>query len=187
MRLWLLRHGPTGRAGAFGRTDVPARLDDPKRLAAVSAMLPDAPLRPSTRLRARMTAEAVAQARAVLPGDPALDEIDFGLWEGLGFDDISARWPEESRAFWDGHGPAPQGESFAQVMARVGAAMTRLADLEQPDVIVAAHMGAIMAALGVACDLTPKQAMRFRVGHLSLTRLDYAPQTRGWSVAFVNR
>jgi alpha-ribazole phosphatase len=52
------------------------------------------------------------------------------------------------------------------------------------------HGGSIRAAAALALDLTPAAALRLRVDHWSLTRLDHHATADGsgsWSVGCVNR
>ena len=59
-----------------------------------------------------------------------------------------------------------------------------LAKLTAGDVVLVVHSGTIRAALAVALELTPEQALRFAVEPLSLTRIDRV--AGGWRVVGVN-
>jgi broad specificity phosphatase PhoE len=81
----------------------------------------------SPRLRARETAEMVAQETGV-PYEvaEALDEIDFGAWSGLSFDALAGdsrwrRWNEERDS-----AATPAGDTMAQVCARAVAFIEEL-------------------------------------------------------------
>jgi broad specificity phosphatase PhoE len=190
VRFWWVRHAPTGRRGAYGWTDVAADLSDHAALDRLAAALPAAPVLSSDLARARATADRIARGRPRLPDDPAIRELHFGEWEGLGFDAIAERWPDAHRAFWTppGAAPAPGGESLEALCARVDAAIDRLAaEVGAGDVVLVAHMGAIMAALRRALALTPAAATAFAIDPLSVTRLDWLPEPGAWRVAAVNR
>lgn len=72
--------------------------------------------------RARHTARLIAEAtRAPIGEEPGLAEADTGLWTGLTWQEVEARWPGESRAFHDdaeAHGYLG-GENLRDVRDRV--------------------------------------------------------------------
>ena len=120
-------------------------------------------------------------------------EQNFGAWQGLTHDEVHRARGAEAHRFWVS--PATErpegGESFAEVVERVGRAMTRLSDRHAGrDIVAVAHGGAIRAALAVALGLDPETALRFSVFNLSLTRVNhYAPGNGSpvaWSVESVN-
>jgi broad specificity phosphatase PhoE len=140
--------------------------------------------------RTRRTAEALfragypAQALAV---EPDLIEQDLGEWHGLAHAELPARLALPAHAFWPlgGEELPPGGESMVQVIARVGAAMERLAAAhEGEDVVVVSHGGAIRAAIAHAIGITADNALHLAVQNLSLTRLER--YGRGWRVVCVN-
>ncbi len=192
LRFWWVRHAPTGRRGAIGWTDAPADFSDAAAFARLSALLPEpAALVSSDLSRAKGTADRVAgPGRRRMRDDPALRELHFGDWEGLDFAEAERGWPEAHAAFWAAQGPAaaPGGESLDALAARVDGAIDRLvAEIGAGDVVVVAHMGAVMMALRRALGLTPAQATAFQIAPLSVTRLDWLPEPGAWRVAQVNR
>ena len=161
-----------------GWTDLPADLGDVAAVARLAAAMPlSARVVSSDLRRAVATADAVQGARVRLAHDPRLREIHFGDWEGK-------RWAEvdgpAARAFWDGRAPAPGGEGWADLCARVWAAMDAL----RGDVVVVAHFGAILAALQRARGCSAVEALAQRVEPLSLTEIARGPG--GWTVGRVN-
>ncbi len=102
-----------------------------------------------------------------LQPQPNLCEQNFGAWEGQDYNTIYAQTPH---APW--HTPEevapPQGESFAQVCARVAAWHKQL---PAGNHVVVAHAGVIRAALAWGLGLTAGQALRFSLGYGSLTHL----------------
>lgn len=177
-RFWWLRHGPISvTPGTLkGQTDVPCDLpaevvaDTRARLPA-GAVVVSSPLR-----RAIDTARALGLEPAAT--DPALMEQDFGAWTGRTWADLEAE--AAALGFWDRPALArpPGGESFADQVARVGAAIARLTAAHAGrDVVVPCHAGTIRAALaqalGVAAD--PAPALGFVIAPLSLTRIDVFP------------
>lgn len=105
----------------------------------------------SDMLRARQTAEAIAQA-AQIPVElrPALREIHFGLWEGLHWSEIEAQFPCEAKAWLQEFpGPAaPEGEPFADFLKRLDDEFLSIfARDEDEKVVVVTHNGVIRFAL----------------------------------------
>lgn len=186
-RLWLVRHGPTHAKSMIGWTDLPADLSDAAQIARLHAHLPaGAVLQSSDLIRATATADALAQGRHRLPHDPALREIHFGAWEQRSFAEIDAEAPDHIRAFWETPGDvaAPDGESWNDLRARIGAAITALTQTHQGDIIVVAHFGAILAAVQHATGISTAEALSHKIDNLSVTRLDLGPS--GWTLRQIN-
>lgn len=184
---WWVRHGPTHERAFVGWRDVPADLSDLAALARLSAALPEeAALVSSDLLRARATADALtAPGRTRLAHARALREFDFGAWDGETFDNVAARDPDLSRAFWERPGDIapPGGESWNAVAARVSGFVASLNERHE-HVIAVAHVGVIMTQLAVARGVDPQAAIAQRIDNLSLTRLDWS--RAGWRVGAVN-
>lgn len=184
-RWWLLRHAPVinpeGRI--YGQGDVDVDLGDRAAFRALAAALPRGAVWLCTPLaRTGQTAQAIRDAwhgdetppeRPVPVGD--LVEQHFGAWQGLTHDELNARQPRAAQRFWIA--PAterpPGGESFADMAARVGAALLRLsAEHAGRDVVCITHGGPVRAALRLALGVDAEAALRFRIDTLSLTRID---------------
>lgn len=187
-RFWWVRHGPTHEKAFVGWRDVPADLSDRQTIARLDAHLPkDALLISSDLLRAVTTADVLATGRTRLPHKRALREFDFGLWDGMQFDDVAARDPELSRAFWETPGDvtAPDGESWSDVTARASRAVADLTQRHaEHDIVVVAHIGVIMTQIQVASGMTAKEVLEHRIDNLSVTRLDF--EAGSWTVGAIN-
>lgn len=195
---WWLRHAPTGLSGRIvGQTDVDAVIPDADSLDLIAGTLPaGATWLISSLRRCGQTAEAIL-AR---PGISALSqhtehgirEQNFGRWENLSYDDPEVR---HAKVFWDdpAHQAPPEGESFADLTKRVHRTIQQQLSLENApeNIIVIAHAGVIRAAIALALDLSPEQALRLQVDPLSLTRLNWFDTPENlqgfWSVECVNR
>jgi broad specificity phosphatase PhoE len=150
IRIWLVRHGETewnATKRAQGQADVP--LNQAGRLQAqVAAAQLDgvnlAGVYSSDLSRAIDTAEPIARAHGLeVVTDPAFREIDQGEWEGLGLEEIRARWPD----LW---GPArhyvqrPGGESPEQVQKRALEGMARVVERHKGGAVaIVSHGGTI--------------------------------------------
>ena len=192
-RLWLIRHGPTHCRTMLGWSDLPADLSDTDALHRLAARLPpDAPVISSDLGRAVATADALQGGRPRLPHDPDLREINFGDWELRGADEIEQLAPDHIRAFWETPGAvcAPGGESWDDLRRRVDRATDRLTQAAPGggrDVIVVAHLGAILTQVQRARGITAYQALGQKIDNLSLTRLVRGPTFGGgWRAELVN-
>lgn len=186
----LVRHGPTHAKTVVGWTDLPADLSDTDRISRVAGFIPEQAVVISSDLsRAVSTANAIVGDRTRLAHDARLREFNFGAWEGMSFDEISDRDAELSRDFWErpGETRAPGGESFYSLQTRVMEALGQLeATHRGTQICCVAHFGVILAAVAKAADLAPASALRFQIDPLSVTSLDYWPETDSWRVNAVN-
>jgi len=182
-QLWLIRHAPVvGPRGVIHGSDAPADVSDHAALLRQRLLLPHPHAAISSPARrARETAQALGLAADT---DAAFDEQHFGRWTGRTHDDIRGGSEAAYDEFW--RAPArnrpPGGESFIDQIARVEQG---IAALPAGDVIVVAHAGTIRAALAIALELSPDNALSFVIDPLSLTRLDRLDT--GWRVGAVNR
>ncbi len=183
-RLWWVRHAPTHAREMAGHRDIPADLSDTAALARLAAFLPDAPVTSSDLIRARATADAIAGSRPRRPPDPGFRELDYGDWDGLPWTAIAERWPDLSRTYWTTPGDAapPNGESWNTAAARISATADR--HLPIPDLIIVAHMGAILTQLARATGQTPAETLAQPIAPLSVTCLRH-DGTR-WHADLVN-
>jgi alpha-ribazole phosphatase len=181
IRWWWVRHAPSKVAPGViaGSSDVECELpSDP----VWSVGLPLEAIWLASPLKRAVATANFLSGKQKLRLIPEFAEQDFGIWEGKSWSD-----PAIDPAFWNDPANAqpPGGESFSQLAQRVSQAITAI-NLERKtgDILVVAHAGPIRAALALALDLTPDQALRFAIDPLSLTRLDYLGQ--GWRVGGVN-
>jgi broad specificity phosphatase PhoE len=197
-KFWFIRHAlvhPAALANLYGTDDVPVCDDTMEaqagRYAALAARLPRPARFICTPLsRTQITAEALFRAGypALQPIiDPAFVEQDFGALQGQPISSFDRRGVEERHPFWPIHAAEtpPGGESFAHLIARVGAGLDALLESAVGDhTIVVSHGGAIRAACAHVLGLTPHQALCLQIDNISLTQLEY--NTRGWRVLSVN-
>ncbi len=124
----------------YGRLDLALHKDAPAQIeAAVHVLRSFAPacIWSSPALRCQAMARALAQAHAApLHHDARLQEMDFGAWEGLPWNDVPRNaldlWAANPLAF-----AAPGGESGAELMARISAFHRDIVARGQSCVVVA--------------------------------------------------
>lgn len=195
---WLIRHAlvaENARAFLYGVMDVPlcepTLLEQAPMYRSLAARLP----RPADWMvtplsRTRRTAETIfahGYPAADLTVEPGLIEQSLGEWQGLPHHELPARLAYPAHAFWPlaGNEKPPNGESMAEVITRVGAAMERLAETHTGrDVVIVSHGGAIRGAIAHALAIGPDNALHMSIQNLSLTRLQRTPD--GWRVQCVN-
>lgn len=212
IRVILARHGVTewNQASRYqGHQDVPlsdlgrqqaARLGERLRSEAISAAYA------SDLARARETAVIALEGRAVsLVATPALREIHFGAWEGLGHREIADRYPEAWGAWIQDPGvirPPGGGESLSDVCQRVVAcfqsALARVepsrrdgaagedrflyraagaaVDEPPPTLLFVTHGGALRALLTQLFEMPVGLYWRFGVRPASVTVLEVYPE-----------
>jgi alpha-ribazole phosphatase len=157
----LVRHpAPNVPAGVcYGRLDFPLRADSIAQLPYLAEAIQAhgiATVRVSPAQRCRLLADFVVRSgRASLLVDPRLQELDFGAWEGVAWDDVPRdeldRWAADPLGF-----APPGGEGGAALVGRVRQVHQAIVAAGE-DCAVIAHGGPlkILAALlrGLAPDL----------------------------------
>lgn len=125
--------------------------------------------------RCMVTATAIAQSHGIkavpLHG---LSEIDFGLWEGLTFNEIQAGYPEQLNQWLENPDTFvfPQGEAVSGFRERVLVALeTILAD--QGDLVIVAHGGSLRIIICHLCGWGMDCLHSFELEPASVTVLEH--------------
>ena len=114
--------------------------------------------------RARETLEICLKDMDIQRGTSAgLNEICLGQWEGLTFEEVERRWPEQFHNFWhrpSRYVPAGKGETFEQVQRRMVSSIKRIMDRHRSgNILVISHWIAIKTAIayfrGLEIDAIP--------------------------------
>lgn len=127
----------------------------------------------SPRERAYYTAREIAEPHDLkVQIADGLDELDFGRWTGLSFDDLEGdpAWQEwnEARA----SARPPDGESMAEAAERAAAALAQLAAAHPGEVIAAvSHCDIIRGVIAVHLGLPLDNLLRFDVDPASVSRI----------------
>jgi broad specificity phosphatase PhoE len=129
--------------------------------------------------RASRTAAAIGRHLDVdVEFEPGLREMDFGLWEGLDWQEVEERYPEQA-ARWLRNGrleSAPGGETYAAFTKRVYAAMARLLDCAgETTIAVVTHRGVMRYALARFFDFSEADAWAKTEGYGSVIVCRRAP------------
>lgn len=186
IRLFFIRHGQTvwNHSGRYqGITDVP--LSDFGRRQAQS-LVPyfdkvevDA-VYASDLSRARDTAFPLAKSKGLdMQVISALREIDFGDWEGLTYEEITARWPGAIEHMYSHPDTLKiqNGESFADVQERSYAALRKiLAERDGQTIAVISHGGTIRCLLCALLGLDLHLAWNFKQDNTNVTEVHYYGQ-----------
>jgi broad specificity phosphatase PhoE len=157
--LYLARHGETewNRQGRCqGHCDVPLSDHGRRQAEHLGRRLADLRLDAvwaSDLSRAAETAGIVARTsrqRVEVVQAPGFREMDYGDWEGLRFEEIAGRFPEELAAYHaTADGAPPGGESPTAVAARARATFDSLWSPHLRRVLLVAH-GVVLKALALS-------------------------------------
>jgi alpha-ribazole phosphatase len=162
-----VRHAETDLAGKFcGHSDPTLNATGRQQVAEILHTLSAWPtievVYTSDLSRARQTAETIVDHYdARLEVRYELREISFGLWEGLTWDEILLRYPEEARQWMEQYpaGTVPQGEPFRDFESRVLREMKFLREqADAAQIAVVTHAGFLRVALMRMCGLSTQEA-----------------------------
>ena len=169
MRIYLVRHGESEcnvLNMLYGRTDCALTDRGREQAALVGEKLRGcAPFRcvSSPLLRAAETARIAAGiAGCGVEYDPRLMEQDMGEWENVPFFGLLDSGDERLRAMlrdWT-ETPPPGGESYAELRARVEAALHDITERGE-DTLIVAHNGPLATALALLLGLGDAQVKGF--------------------------
>ncbi|MCC9621326.1 histidine phosphatase family protein [Thalassospira sp. MA62] len=193
-RWWLVRHAPVQNPDrlVYGASDMTADLSDQNALQSLATQLPrNAHWVTSNLSRTHDTAGMLASFmnETISPiAEPDLAEQHFGAWELQKWTDLPKG---ETTRFWTDFSrqQPPGGESFADVVARVGPVLDRHMALGRGrDIIAVVHGGIVRALLANALGLSLETALAFHIDTLALTTLEYIDgvDMPGWRVTGVN-
>lgn len=185
-RFFLVRHGETmwNRQGKYqGQSDVPLTDEGREQARFLSERLKDEKIDviyASDLDRAIETAAIIAKYHDlnVLPA-PLMRELNFGIWEGMTYDEIIQKWPQEYNEWQrDPHNKKPpEGETLAELCKRVSKFLKETAR-EHPDsrILVVSHAGPIRAILSVLLNLRQDFFWKFKISNTSITIIEYDGQ-----------
>lgn len=177
--LIFIRHGESLHAGVryIGRTDTPLTAHGHEQADWISSRLSDVLLDAvyvSPALRARETIQPfVDKTKFKILVEADLQEIDFGLWEGMSFKEIQAQAPELVNEWASNQMDFvfPGGECLEIFWKRVCRIGDVLAAAPGPRMAVVTHGGVIRYLLCHFLGLSPEQHRMFQIDLGSITTL----------------
>jgi len=125
--------------------------------------------------RARQTANIIAVPHnAEIFVLPELNEMDFGKWEGLTFEQIEEAWPDFiSRWLANDEGYPPEGESINAFLDRAKTAIQRVLNQEsEGTIIIVAHAGTIKLMLCNLLGLGLREIWQTKQDSASISRVE---------------
>lgn len=188
--LYFVRHGETtwNLTGKYqGRTDV-GLSEKGVRQAELAAAWFDREkidgIVTSPLIRARVTAEKIAERRGTdVELVPEFSEISFGVWEGLTFDEIDARWPGAVATMYT----APDtlriegGETFEEVEARTMEGIRKLiARGDGKTWIIVSHGAAIRTMLCGLLGLPLRFSWQLSQSNANISCIHYYGEGQSW-------
>ena len=109
--------------------------------------------------------------------DTAIQEYDFGHWDGLNAEEIMQRWPDELTAFWNNPeaSPPPQAETLPAFATRLEQVLNQLQQLKEQQkaqrVLLITHGGVIKCLQCLLHKQPLAQMFAYPVAHGSLHTL----------------
>ena len=186
-RLILVRHGEPeayARGRCYGKLDVGLSNLGREQIRRVARRLKKMQLSAvysSPRRRAYESAEIIAiEHKLDVSSDPRLCEIDFGEFEGLTYDEVAERYPEEYREWMERPTEVtfPGGENFMTLRERVTHCADRIrASHSGQTVAVVSHGGVNRVILAEALHLESKYVFRVDQSYASVSIIDYYDHT----------
>ena len=177
----LVRHGKVaGPAALYGCTDIALSADGHRDLLrtlnSLHAQTPINQLISSPRLRCLQVAhEFSAQYQIPFHAEENLQEMHFGIWDGIPFDELGDEW-KNIEAFWESpHSmQPPNGESLTDFAARVINSWELLTkNTKAGHQIIVCHGGVIRIIIAHILQIDWRNPQLFKQLHI-----DYASHTR---------
>ena len=181
--IYLVRHGQTitNRARRYQSwSDSPLTSYGQRQVEAVARRLRRIPFTvlvtsPVERTRTILRYIAEQRPAATQLEDAGWAETHHGCWEGLTYQEVITRFPEQARERFaaGAHGKALGGESLIEVSTRVQTVWRKLVDRFPGErILVATHATPIQLILCRLFDLAPDQHWHWRIDLGSVTCID---------------
>ena len=178
-----VRHGETAWNHVKryqGHSDIPLNetgMQQAEMVARRLASEPIAAVYSSDLLRAAQTAEIIAGVHSLQPIVLSeLREVNFGLWEGLTYEQIMADWPEMLSAVYSRPdcSSIPEGESFLEVQRRAAKGLLKcIANHSEETIAVVTHGGTLRMLLCEALGLAIENMWSLRLDSAAITIIEY--------------
>lgn len=186
IKLILIRHGEpeaSARGRCYGKLDVSLSDLGRKQIQRVGRWLKKMPLKAiysSPRQRAYQSAEIIASSHQLdVSIETNLCEINFGKFEGLTYDEVMQRYPDEYRAWMERPSEItfPDGESFMLMRERVMRSAARIRAMHSGQIVaVVTHGGVNRIILADALRMAPRDVFRLDQSYAAISIIDYYHQ-----------
>jgi alpha-ribazole phosphatase len=183
----LVRHGPVvGPAALYGWTDVKLKESSPACLSWLSTQsyqhILTSPLE-----RCRKSAEQQAKRLQLeLHIEADLKEMNFGLWDGVPFDEQSPDWPEQQQFWLQPFAiTPPEGESLIQFQQRVLHAFEQHNKEQNQQSLWLLHGGVIRVLLASLLNIDLQQSrwlQHLSIAYGSVSRISRYNAQSPWQV-----
>lgn len=179
-QLFLVRHGVTAQNQQrryCGVSDVGLSEQGTHQAQVVGQLLGEknmSSIYTSPLKRCLETANSISQSHDVCPEPLAgLSEINFGLWEGLTFEDIQKAYPDQLQKWFEKPDDFkfPEGESICDFHKRVLASLNTVLT-EQGNSLIVAHGGSLRIIICHLCGWGSQSLHSFELEPASLTILE---------------
>lgn len=181
LRLLLARHGQTdwNIAGRYqGQSDIPLNQTGCDQAEALAKRLSAETIHAvysSDLSRAKDTAQAIANFHQLrVHTDSRWRELNFGEWEGMTYQEMSAHSPAlfETWMMNPRHTPTPNGETLDELSKRVTSAFDDIKSKHKEEtVLVVSHSGALQALLANLLGVDLNRYWQFKISQASLSEL----------------
>ena len=128
--------------------------------------------------RTRQTADAISRATGLeIIFDEAWYELSFGTWDGMAFEEVKEKFPEDYQNWLNSASYAPSGgESYEQASTRVDEALEKLvAQYPGQRVLVVTHNGIIKSAVRLALGAPLQSVFHLDASPCSLSSISIWP------------
>ncbi len=195
MKIYLIRHGQTDwnvEGKIQGRCDI--SLNETGKMQA-ELLARGMEGRPVTRIfssrlkRALETAKAIGQSQQVgVTVTDGLEEVDFGEWEGMTWEEISRKYPKEFEIWCTKpeNITPPKGESRPQIYQRVRKALERIVSEAEGDVAVVSHGAALAYMVSVMLEKKLGSHDEIIVKNVSISTVEYDRDTGRYTMLEAN-
>ncbi|KYH35369.1 phosphoserine phosphatase 1 [Clostridium tepidiprofundi DSM 19306] len=184
LNIYLLRHGQTNENKEklyYGDMDIDMNECGKKQIYMAAKHLKNIKFDKvfiSERKRTRQTADIIFKCkRNDYIIDPRLNESSFGIFEGLTYEEIINKYPEEYKKWsedWVNYCPL-NGESCSDMCNRVNSFMDDLKNIDAENILIITHSGVMRA---IYCYLLDKNINMFwkfgcKNGDIALLKYEY--------------
>lgn len=173
LRFYLVRHGETDwnqEKRYLGHTDLALNKrgeEEALKLKSDLAKVSFETCYSSDLQRARETAKiAIGGGDVPLKTETALRELNFGIWEGLTYEEIQQRYPEELQTWIDSQGRTSpfKGEDLGDLEVRVAMWLNTLIGANvQGNVLVVSHGGPLRVLLCLLLGISTGKHWQFQL------------------------